>query len=261
MGLWHRNRTRMERAPGITRPMRLARGWIFCLVVGGCTRGQPDGAAIAPPSAIAPPPTAASSAAPPETPPDTKTSDVAEAPRSAAQVGPPSCPSSLRVEQGDSFESISRRCYGSRTYQDLLVAHNHHERKGLRAGETLKIPPFETLAREHVAAKWAREMSAVAASYAHFLRVQPEIEKQLRAQKPGAGNYQPSAAAKVELDAAASALRPVVEHLRTAGVRTKKFAQAVEAFAQLASGEGSFSTDYATEEIHQCFSYGISALE
>ena len=141
------------------------------------------------------------------------------------------------------------------------MAHNHHERKGLRAGETLKIPPFETLAREHVAAKWASEMSAVAASYAHFLRVQPEIEKQLREQKPGMAPYRPSAEAKRELDAAASALRPVVEHLRAAGVRTKKFVQAVQAFEQLASGEGNFSTDYTTEDIHQCFSYGIAALE
>ncbi|MDC3958962.1 hypothetical protein [Polyangium jinanense] len=141
------------------------------------------------------------------------------------------------------------------------MSHNHHERKGLRAGETLKIPPFETLAREHVAAKWASEMSAVAAAYAHFRRVEPEIEQQLRGQKPGMGPYRPSAAAKLELDAAASALRPVVEHLRAAGVRTKKFAQAVEAFERLASGEGSFSTDYATEDIHQCFSYGISALK
>ncbi|MDI1442542.1 hypothetical protein [Polyangium sp. 6x1] len=176
-------------------------------------------------------------------------------------MGPPSCPSTIRVEKGDSFESITNRCYGSRTYQDFLVAHNHHERKGLRAGETLKIPPFETLARERVAAKWAGEMGAVASAYAHFLRAEPEIETQLRGQKPGMGQYRPSAAAKLELDAAASALRPVVEHLRAAGVRTKKFAQAVEAFEQLASGKGSFSTDYATEEIHQCFSYGISALE
>jgi hypothetical protein len=170
------------------------------------------------------------------------------------------CPSTVRVERGESFENISRRCYGSRTYQDFLASHNHHERKGLRAGETLEIPPFETLAREHVAAKWASDMSAVAASYAHFLGVQPEIEQQLRGQKPGVGHYRPSAAAKRELDAAASALRPVVERLRAAGVRTKKFAQAVQAFEQLASGEGSFSTDYATEDIHQCFSYGISAL-
>jgi len=28
----------------------------------------------------------------------------------------------------------------------------------------------------------------------------------------------------------------------------------------LASGEGSFSTDHATEDIHQCLSYGIMAL-
>ncbi|MDC0748299.1 hypothetical protein [Polyangium mundeleinium] len=224
---------------------------------------------MAPPSAIAPAPSATSSAAPsatasaapPGTPPETTASDVEETPPSAQPTAPPSCPSTLRVEKGDSFESITNRCYGSRTYQDLLVSHNHHERKGLRAGETLKIPPFETLAREQVAAKWASEMSAVAASYTHFVRVQPEIEKQLRAQKPGAGNYRPSATAKRELDAAASALRPVVEHLRAAGVRTKKFAQAVQAFEQLASGEGSVSTDYATEEIHQCFSYGISALK
>ncbi|TKD01034.1 hypothetical protein [Polyangium fumosum] len=249
--------------------MRRAQGLALCLSVGGCTRGQPDGAAVAAPSAVAPvpsaiasaAPSATASAAPPATPPDAKASDVQEAPGSTPQTASPSCPSTLRVEKGDSFESITNRCYGSRTYQDLLVSHNHHERKGLRAGETLKIPPFETLAREHVAAKWASEMSAVAASYAHFRRAEPEIDRQLRSQKPGMGPYRPTAAAKLELDAAASALRPVVEHLRAAGVRTKKFAQAVQAFEQLASGEGSFSTDYATEDIHQCFSYGISALE
>jgi hypothetical protein len=141
------------------------------------------------------------------------------------------------------------------------VAHNHHEKKGLRAGETLQIPPFEALAREHVAAEWQSDMTAVAESYAHFLGVQPEIEEQLRGQKPGVGHYRPSAAGKLALDAAASALRPVVEHLRAAGVKTKKFAQAVQEFERLASGEGSFSTDYATEHIHQCFSYGIMALE
>ncbi|MDC0743069.1 hypothetical protein [Polyangium mundeleinium] len=87
------------------------------------------------------------------------------------------------------------------------------------------------------------------------------VVAQLRAQKPGMAPYRPSAEAKRELDAAASALRPVVEHLRAAGVRTKKFAQAVQAFEQLASGEGNFSTDDATEDIHPCFSYGIAALK
>ncbi|MDI1476081.1 hypothetical protein [Polyangium sp. y55x31] len=245
--------------------MRWTPRWLLGLVLGGCASGQTDGSAIAAPSAAASPsavaaPSAVAPAAPSGTSSPSNAPEVREEPPPALRNAQYGCPSTLRVESGQSFEEISLRCFGSRTYQDFLSSHNQHERKGLRAGETLKIPSFETLARENVAAKWKSDMSAVAAAYTHFLGVQPEIEAQLRGQKPGMGRYQPSPAAKLELDAAASALRPVVEHLRAAGVRTKKFAQAVEAFEQLAKGDGSFSTDYATEEIHQCFSYGISAL-
>jgi len=251
------------------RSGRLAR-WTRCsvlgLLLGGCARGQTDGSAVAAPSAVVSTstPIAAASTSPaapsgPSTP--SGAPEVREEPQPAPRKAKYGCPSTLRVESGQSFEEISLRCFGSRTYQDFLSSYNQHERKGLRAGETLKIPPFETLARENVAAKWKSDMSAVAEAYTHFLGVQPEIEAQLRGQKPGMGGYQPSPAAKLELEAAASALRPVVEHLRAAGVRTKKFAQALEAFERFAKGEGSFSTDYATEDVHQCFSYGISALK
>jgi hypothetical protein len=241
--------------------MRLPRCCLlFCLVVIGCARSEPDMSAVAAPSANALAPIAASSTAPPGTSPPPNALEGREEPRPAQPRVQPACPSSVRVEPGESFEGISRRCYGSRTYQDFLMAHNHHERKALRAGETLTIPPFETLARAQVSAKWQGDMRAVAESYSYFLSVQPEVEKQLRAQKPGMGQYRPSTAAKLALDAAAKTLRPVVERFRAAGVRTQKFAQALEAFERLASGAGSFSTDYAIEDIHQCFSYGISAL-
>jgi hypothetical protein len=140
------------------------------------------------------------------------------------------------------------------------MAHNHHEKaKALRAGETLDIPPFATLARERVAAQWAPLVPAIAEAYARYRNVEPDIEKQLRGQR-GMGSYRPDARAKAELETAAGALRPVVTRLREAGVRTQKFAQALADFERLAKGEGSFSTDYATEEIHQSFSYGIDAL-
>jgi hypothetical protein len=179
---------------------------------------------------------------------------VAPPPKAAA------CESSVEVARGDTFADLSRRCYGSRSYADWLAAHTGHEKKGLRAGETLDIPPFATLVTERIGPKWSSQAAAIAQAYEHYRLAEPNIEAQLRAAGPGAAAYHPNAAAKAALVAAAAAIRPVVDRLRAQGVRTKKFAQALEAFELLADGKGSHSTDYATEEIHQCFSYGVDAL-
>ena len=57
----------------------------------------------------------------------------------------------------------------------------------------------------------------------------------------------------------AMAVMVIAKHLKKANAKTQKFSQAEEMISALANG-GSFSTDYALEEIHQCFSYGVDAL-
>jgi hypothetical protein len=90
--------------------------------------------------------------------------------------------------------------------------------------------------------------------------VEPEIHQQLARAKPGVADYRPSASAKADLQAAAKALKPLVTKLRAAGVRTKKFEQAVESLEGFASGRGSHSTDYAIEDMYQSLAYGVEAL-
>jgi hypothetical protein len=179
------------------------------------------------------------------------------APRAAAGGA---CASSVRVTPGDSFQALAARCYGSRSYRSWVAAHNGHEHRALRAGETLSMPPFGVLAAERVASRWRREVVPIAEAFERFRHAEPEIRAQLHGGQPGMASYHPSARARAELEAAAAALRPVAGRVRAAGLRTTKLAEAVASFEKLASGEGHFSTDYAVEEIHQCLAYGVEAL-
>ena len=165
------------------------------------------------------------------------------------------CGTTVRAERGDSFEQIARRCYGSRTYQDCLIFHNHHERRLLRAGEALDTPPFEVLLNEQLPPKYKREIAGIQEAFSRFRSVQDEIEAQFRAGSGGSGPYHPSARAKEALTAAAHALRPVVTRLKSGGVRNQQFARALGHFEALSAGAGSFSFDYETEEVHQSFRY------
>ena len=177
----------------------------------------------------------------------------------ASPTRPEACGSTIRIVPGDSFADVSRRCYGSRTYSDWLAAHNHHGKKSLRAGEKLEIPRFEKLVDERLAIQWKSQLSRIAKAYEHFHAAEDEIGAQLHAAKPGMGTYRPSAEAKANLDKAAALLHGIAKHLKKANAKTQKFSQAEEMISALANG-GSFSTDYALEEIHQCFSYGVDAL-
>ena len=246
----------------------------FVAATGCSTRSAPHDDVPASPSSSAPPP--GPNADPTTDPPDDPPSDPTPHPTThskatgSLQGGSPApgtfattgtaCATKLHVGQGDTFAAIARRCYGSRTYQDWIIAHTHHASKPLRAGETIDLPPFATLVDEQLAAKWKPDAPRIVDAFVHFRLAEGEIEASLHAAAPGAAEYVPSAAAKKNLEAAAADLRPFVARLLAAKVRTQKFSQLVETFDQLASGAGSFSTDYATEDVHQCFFYGVHAL-
>jgi hypothetical protein len=237
---------------------------VVALLLAGCAPGaattSPTGDASLAPSA-----SAVSAPSPPSTATHGTASAATASPRPPASAAPGpaavagACGEALVVASGDTLAQISRRCYGSRAYADWIAEHDHHK-KPLRAGETLEIPPFATLVAERLAPKWKTGAGPIAEAYAHFRVVEPEIEAALHAAKPGMAAYRPSPRAKAELELAANALRPFAQRLVDAGVRTKKLGQAIEAFEAFASGSGNFSTDYATEDVHQCFYHGVEAL-
>ncbi|HTJ80451.1 MAG TPA: hypothetical protein VL400_01975 [Polyangiaceae bacterium] len=247
------------------RPRARAR-ILACILLGGCAPGAATTNPTSEATALAPTASVATTSQPTAeaTHGASSTATASPAPTASAARGPAApaggCGAALVVASGDTLERISRRCYGSRAYADWIVGHNHHESKPLRAGETLEIPPFETLVTERLAPKWKTGAGPIAEAYAHFRAAEPEIEAQLRSAKPGMATYQPSARAKAELESAANALRPFAQRLEDAGVRTKKLAQATESFTALAGGSGHVSTDYATEDVHQCFYHGVEAL-
>jgi len=197
-------------------------------------------------SATASPASAAASSAP-----------IVSAPTATAPA--PTCDATLEVARGDSFEQIARRCYGSRAYADWVAAHANLGR-GLQAGDKLELPSFETLVTERLAAKWRSEAPSIAEAYSEFRGAEPEIDAQLGGAAPGMAAYHPSPAAAAALERAAKAAAATATRLEAAGVHTKKFKQAAETLHRMANGAGNLSTDYATEEVHQSFYYGVEAL-
>jgi hypothetical protein len=156
---------------------------------------------------------------------------------------------------------MTERCYGSRIFQDWVADHNHRTKDRLREGETLDLPSFDVLVSEQIASRWGAETTPIAQAYAHFRSAESDIEGQFRAQPLGPCGYRPTIPAKTDLRAAASALRPLVERLEAAGVRSRKFASLRDTLESLASGTGtSWSSDYTVEGVLQDFFYGVSDL-
>jgi hypothetical protein len=159
------------------------------------------------------------------------------------------CTEFTTIVKGDTFEALTRRCYGSRTYQHWVMAFNHHDSR-LAEGEVMHTPDFETLAASQVSPQRRALVSKIARAYFRFASVEARIT-------PG---KHPATDDHRQLVAAASELDGVMKEVSAQGFRTTQLSAASAQLVALAQGGGG-SPDYATEEVHQRLALSVDALK
>ena len=163
------------------------------------------------------------------------------------------CAATKVVVAGETFEGITRHCYGSRTYQTWLMAFNKHTSM-LRIGEKLNVPPFEELLAARVPADWRTDVAPVAIAYREFYSVEGAVNAGF------ASHSKPNATTQQHLRNAITQLGTAIVAIKARGARVNQLESAVAQLRDIAEGGGG-SPDYATEEVHQRIALGIDALQ